>query len=408
VGARQGLAVHPDRDHRHARLVHDPLDRHPDREAVNRPAHELGRRILDAGHRQHPPELDAAPGRVADKVAADLVRDAGDRHVLLDDRQLDEVGVRQRDLAVDEALHGQRPCRDVDVRNEDRGVDAVEAGVRDDDGRLTLDAQVGAGRQRRGLGRLGQPADRHGLALALEERLARDAGGERADRQAAAPDEECPTGPVGHERRPGRGRSTGRTGRAGGEGQELAEDPDADDGLEPGRQCRERRIRVRVADGGDEADRRESGDDRIGERMAAPGKDAEAGADGQRSDHDDDLEGELVVRAEQARDEVLGPGWLEGDDAPADREHGRWRPAEEAGRELAGGDRRADGNEAGERQQATPRLVSVPARCAHSARDYARTVTLGCQSAGSKRSEAPGQSWPRAGRSALTTTASTG
>ena len=39
---------------------------------------------LDAGHREDVAELHAGPLRVADEVAADLVADAGDRHVLLD------------------------------------------------------------------------------------------------------------------------------------------------------------------------------------------------------------------------------------------------------------------------------------------------------------------------------------
>ena len=51
---------------------------------------------LDAGHVEDVAEPHAGPLRVADEVAADLVADAGDRHVLLDDRQLGEVVVGQR------------------------------------------------------------------------------------------------------------------------------------------------------------------------------------------------------------------------------------------------------------------------------------------------------------------------
>ena len=66
---------------------------------------------LDARHVEHVGQADAGPLGVADEVAADLVAHARDRHVLLDQRQLDELVEGEGDLAVDHAVDPQVPRR---------------------------------------------------------------------------------------------------------------------------------------------------------------------------------------------------------------------------------------------------------------------------------------------------------
>ena len=64
---------------------------------------------------------------------------------------------------------------------------------------------------------------------------------------------------------------------------------------------------------------------------------------------DEHVQGQLVVRAEEADDEVLGARRLEVDDQGADREDERWGARDDAGDELrdrhrhAGGDRSREG-----------------------------------------------------------------
>ena len=94
----QGLPVHADRDHRLA-VVGEGVDRREaDGEAVDRAADDLGRVGADAGPVEQLLEPDAGPQRVADEVAADLVADAGDRHVLLEEGQGDQLVVGELDL----------------------------------------------------------------------------------------------------------------------------------------------------------------------------------------------------------------------------------------------------------------------------------------------------------------------
>ena len=64
-------------------------------EAVDRAAHDLLALGLDAGHVEHLAQVDARPQGVADEVVADLVGDAGDGHVLLEERHRLQVVVGQ-------------------------------------------------------------------------------------------------------------------------------------------------------------------------------------------------------------------------------------------------------------------------------------------------------------------------
>ena len=102
------------------------------------------------------------------------------------------------------------------------------------------------------------------------------------------------------------------------------------------------------------------------------------------------LEGELVVRAEQPDDEVLGAGRLVVDDELADRGEER-RRAEEAGDELRQADRRERADGAGDRRpeagdrSAAPSLDGRVAGgrdrvCRSSQRLFVATMTIGCRS----------------------------
>ena len=179
---------------------------------------ELRRAGLDAGHREHVAQPDAGPLGVADELAADLVADAGDRHVLLDQRQLGELGVGQRHLAVDHAVDAQRPARDVD----DRGRAAPCRSGRSRRSGTTSGVRSGLLRGRRrpagrrpSTGAAGWPcrraADRRGR-WPLEQPSADDAGGgRRRRRRAPAWSEEAAPRPVGIGRaRPGRRRGPRR------------------------------------------------------------------------------------------------------------------------------------------------------------------------------------------------------
>src|SRR6202012_3346380 len=82
--------------------------------------------------------------------------DAGQRHVVLDQRAAEQLGEGDRDLPVDHAVDVQLPAGRVDLGEHDRRVDPVEAGVRGDVRGQVRDVQVAPGRQRRRrVGRLG-------------------------------------------------------------------------------------------------------------------------------------------------------------------------------------------------------------------------------------------------------------
>jgi hypothetical protein len=80
---RQRLAVHRDGQHR-VPAVGDDGGRRAAGPAVDRPAEQLVGAGPDAGLLQQRAEQDAGPAGVADVRSADLVRDAGQRDVPLD------------------------------------------------------------------------------------------------------------------------------------------------------------------------------------------------------------------------------------------------------------------------------------------------------------------------------------
>ena len=189
VDPGQRLVVHLEGDHRLARRVHHPGRRHPGRPAVDRTPDELRRRGLDAGDVEHIAQPDARPLGVADQLAADLVADAGDGHVLLEHRERDELLPGQDRLAVDQAVDAQRPAGRGHARGEERrcrsgrtGRSGTTIGVKAADRR----GQVRLGRERRdgdrGRWHGRSVADRRGPS-ALEQVPADDPGGDRRRRR---------------------------------------------------------------------------------------------------------------------------------------------------------------------------------------------------------------------------------
>ena len=100
---------------------------------------------LHAGAVEQRRQLHALPRRVADEVAADVVRHALHRHRVLEVGHRDELVERQLERVVDGALEAQLPVGDVDLGDDQRGVDAVEVGVRRDERRQAGDVGDVAG-----------------------------------------------------------------------------------------------------------------------------------------------------------------------------------------------------------------------------------------------------------------------
>ena len=78
--------------------------------------------------RQHVAQPDAGPQRVAHELAADIVRDAGDGHVLVEQGHRLELVVGERQLLVHHAGDGDLPRRHVHAGHDERGIDAIELG----------------------------------------------------------------------------------------------------------------------------------------------------------------------------------------------------------------------------------------------------------------------------------------
>ena len=84
--------------------------------------------------------------------------------------------------------------------------------------------------------------------------------------------------------------------------------------------------------------------------VPTPRDDAEHGAEEERDDDDEQLEGELVVRPEQADDEVLGARRLEVDDDLADRGDERGRTGQQACQQLRDAERGRGRDDPGDRR----------------------------------------------------------
>ncbi len=98
------LAIHRDRHQGLTLARHGPGRGKAGRPAIDRAAHDLGRPALHACSVEQLAQANAAPQRIPDEVAADLVADAGDGHVFLVERHGDELVVGQLERVVDHPI----------------------------------------------------------------------------------------------------------------------------------------------------------------------------------------------------------------------------------------------------------------------------------------------------------------
>ncbi len=193
VLGRKGLAVHADGENRIA-IVSERLQWRPRGEPIDRRRqHHVGIR-----RRASPGEQLAdgvtQPYRVADEVTADVVRDARECRRALIQRQREQFVPGEFDLFLDHAVDAKTPRRRIDLRNHQGSVDAVEVGVRRDEGRDPLDVELGA----RGYWRGGRRGRRQLQRVAHGRHRSRpaacDVSGDcrnNADRGCAAHPHEC-------------------------------------------------------------------------------------------------------------------------------------------------------------------------------------------------------------------------
>ena len=109
---RQRLAVHPDGDQRLALLVEQDRQRGARGEVVGAGGADRVGAVLDAGLAEEVADRDPDPGGVADVLAADRVRDAGQRDPPLHQAPREQVLVGELELAVDHAVDAQHEAVD--------------------------------------------------------------------------------------------------------------------------------------------------------------------------------------------------------------------------------------------------------------------------------------------------------
>ena len=101
--------------------------------------------VLDAGLEQHVAQRHAEPAGGAGVAAADLVGDADEGDVPLDQGAVEQVLVAEGERPVDHATDVELPRAGADLWCHQCGVDAVELGVGRDEGHHAFDAQLRAG-----------------------------------------------------------------------------------------------------------------------------------------------------------------------------------------------------------------------------------------------------------------------
>ena len=146
----------PTRDHGVAAVGGDP-QRRADGHAVDVGGEDLVGAVAHAGPVEQVGEPHAEPPGAADVRAADVVGDAGQGDVALDQVHLEQVLEAEGDLLLDVAVDGERLALGVDDGQAQPGVDPVEARrggpERADAGYLGLEAlrerrrRVGGGRE---------------------------------------------------------------------------------------------------------------------------------------------------------------------------------------------------------------------------------------------------------------------
>ena len=149
---RQRLPVHADREQR-VPAIHHRVDGHADVHVVDVPHDDLLGAGLQACLAEHVGEQRALPSGVPDVAAADALRHAGERDVVVHHRPLHELVERDRHRFVHHAVDAQLPGRRLDRGSDDRGVDPVEVVVRRVERGQSRDVQLGVLRQRFGLDR---------------------------------------------------------------------------------------------------------------------------------------------------------------------------------------------------------------------------------------------------------------
>ena len=317
--------------------------------------------VLHAGEVEHVAQPDAGPLGVADESAADLVADAGDRHVLLEHRHRRRARPTSGRLAVDHAVDAQRPRRDVDRRGEQGGVDPIELVVRDDDrgqaGRGRREVRAGSAVARRPRPPAGSAPPTPAGAVrprSISQRPVRprDRGG---DAERARPEQERAAERVGRQRSGCRRRRPVAAIARGGScpGQRL--DPD------PGRQRRldgdHGRVGERVAERGEEPERAErqrsrrrpaSNERRARMPRSAPIATAASTTTTSRAS--------LSFVPNRATTKSLAPGGCRSMTTLADRRDEGRGARQEAGDQLGDAEGHGGGDRAGQRRQ--PGLVA--------------------------------------------------
>ena len=371
---RERLAVHADDEHRRALAV-DGIDREPAGVAVDRATDDLVGALLHAGFLEDLGEGDAEPAGGAGEAAADLVGDAGERDVGLDEVPLQQVVVGEGDLVVDHALHGQLPGVDGDLRNLEGGVDPVEGVVRGDERGGSVDAgvellDVEGSEWLAGLGEhdLG-PVDGSVEAGAQPAAGGSGAGADDGDRSSGG-EEPATAGARRGEDRAGielagllvdDGRLERRVGvdqvgvvsrfRVGGvdgpgTDREEPDHEDGDDAADDGRHCGECAAHTgQRSDGAEHAEHRCTDG---GDREVLAGHHTEDDGEDRQEEHDGADEDRLVLGTEVLDGEGLQPGRRGIDDAVADLRDRRGETPIDARHEL-GGPECADGGHESDR-----------------------------------------------------------
>ena len=345
---RQRITVHRDRDQRLPVRVVQPGGREACRPAIERVADELAGTRLHAGAVEQLAKPDALPQRVADQVAANLVADAGDGHVLLVHLHRQQLGVGEREGVVNHPVDVQRPAGRVDAWREELGVDPVEVAIRNDDWRDAVDVELCSSGERgnRVYGRWDASGGWCRVRAAVEEDAADSPAGDRKRRDPErGADEAAPT--------PGRHlRSLPRWRR---ELEQPADHVVRHHHAQDGRHERQQAVDQRVAQRGEQAEDRDSREASRRPGSVIAGQDPENRREHERAEDDDHVEGQLVGGAEQVHHDLLRARRLQRDQERADLEHDRRSAGDQTRQQLGGRQRDASGHDPRKRGGATRR-----------------------------------------------------
>ena len=342
----QRLAVHRHRQHGVA-PVHDDRRGRARGEPVGRARHDLVGALLHAGLLQQILQRRADPPRVADQVAAHLVRHAGEGDVALDQRALQQLRVVDRHRVIDHAVDVQVPAHAIHRRRHERGVDAVEVVGGRDEWAHAGHVELRAGRHRwRRAGGLGDPHRRAGRRRlrSAQQVLAGQARGRRRTRHQDTGDHEAAPVQLARALVGRRLRALGGHRAVG----EVHRPPQRAEGQQARRRADDRRDRVDrtgpgTRDGREQAYRPQHAHADEPHAGTADRDDPQHRRDDREDDADAHEERKFVVRAERADGEGLQPARHRVDDGVAHRHHRRRVRAHDAGGQMRDAQRhRAD------------------------------------------------------------------